>query len=508
MTVAAMLYSGLVSLNGNLNVTPALAATFEISPDGLTYTFHLRPDLKFSDGNPLTSQDVVYSIDRALQPATHANNCMNYLSMIQDAAKLHSGKIPTLIGDSLLTPDSQTIIIKLGTPAQYFLTALAYPCSYVVEKSLVIHSVTAYVSGGETGPFEVAQYIPGQEIDAVSNPNYDGPKSKIIKVVIDLFQNADQSYKDFLAGKLDMTPVPPDMLLDAEVHHRQLLQNQAQPLLYYFGMNYLEKPFDNILIRQALALALDKNAIAESSWQGSLYPTDHLVPAGMPGYDFNLVGPDNQKNTYSNPSQAQMLLKEGMGEEGWSSVSQIPPITFTYADDSTAMSHEVDSALRMWQSVLGIHVRANPVSASTLQHEISATVNNPHGLQMWAASWQMQFPDPEAILSQAFGTNSPFNAVNYGQNNSSDFAKQQMVQQSLAANAETESRDIRMANYQAEEQQLVNDVAWIPMFQGSTPVLSQPDVYGMYQFYDEPNAFITPSMWANMYVTNYQYANS
>jgi oligopeptide transport system substrate-binding protein len=498
MTVAAMLYSGLVTLDDNSVAMPALAASWSLSPDNITYTFHLHPGLKFSDGRSLTSNDVAYSINRALQPATRSDTCMTYLGMIQDAAKLHAGKIRTLIGDSLLTPDPLTMIIKLSAPAPYFLTALAFPCSYVVENISDPKTNGPFVSGGETGPFEVQQYIHGQEIDVVPNPNYDGARPHFSKVIIDLFQNADQSYKAFLAGKLDMTPVPSDVLQDATMNRLQVLQRQPLPLLYYFGMNYLEKPFDNVQIRQALALALNKDAIAALVGNGELVPTNHFIPAGMPGFNFNLNGPDGQAGTFGNPSQAQTLLKIGMAAEGWSSVSQIPPITFTYADNSTAMTNEINEAIQMWQSILGIQVRANPVSDSTLQHDISATVNNPRGLQMWAASWQIPYPDPEAIISQAFGAQSPFNAVNYGATNVSDAAAQQIVQVSLAENEANENL-IRMSNYQAIEQQLANDVAWIPMFQGTTQVLSQPDVY-TYGFKNELYTFITPTMWENMYI--------
>jgi oligopeptide transport system substrate-binding protein len=502
MTVAAMLYSGLVTLNPDLTVQKELAASYSVSADHLTWTFHLRPGLKFSDGTPLTSHDVAYSIDRALQPATHASNCMNYLGMIQDANKLQAGQIHTLIGDSLLTPDNQTVIIKLSTPVSYFLTALAYSCSYVVEKGIIDHLDSPYVSGGETGPFEVQQYFPSSEIDLVPNPNYAGPQPQFLRVDLALFQSADASYKAFHAGKLDMTPIPPDYLQSEEFQQSQLLQNQVQPLLYYYGMNYLEKPFDNIQIRQAFALALSKNTIAEAIWHGGLDPTNHLLPQGMPGYNVNLTGPDQQESTSGASSQAQTLLRVGMQDEGWSSVSQIPPITFTYVDDNLVMTDEIQLAIQMWQSVLGIQVQARPVTGSTLQQEISATVNNPHGLQMWASNWQIQYPDPEDILSRAFGAHSPFNAVNYGQNNSSDVVAQQQVQQSLAANDTTESPE-RMVNYQVAEQQLVNDVAWIPMFQGTTPILSQPYVYGLSRFNFQPHSFIEPDAWANIFIANH-----
>src|SRR5215469_6632621 len=104
-------FTGLVQLGDDLKVHPQLESSYDISSDNLTYTFHLRPNLLFSDGTPLTSTDVAYSINRALLPATKSTTAPIYLALIKDSDKLNAGKIPTLIGDSLLTPDPNTIQI-------------------------------------------------------------------------------------------------------------------------------------------------------------------------------------------------------------------------------------------------------------------------------------------------------------------------------------------------------------------------------------------------------------
>src|SRR5215472_8096358 len=107
-----MVFTGLVQLDDNLNVRPQLADSWQLGPDGLTWTFHLKPNLKFSDGTPLTSKDVAYSIDRALQPAIKSQTAPIYLALVKDSDKLLAGKIPTIINDSILTPDDNTVVIK------------------------------------------------------------------------------------------------------------------------------------------------------------------------------------------------------------------------------------------------------------------------------------------------------------------------------------------------------------------------------------------------------------
>ncbi len=125
LSAVEMLYTGLVQFNDNLQVEPQLAQSWQVSSDGLRYTFTLRPNLKFSDGAPLTSADVAYSIDRALQPATKSPVAPIYLALIKDSDKLLGGYITTLINDSIQTPDSNTIVITLKQKAPYFLAMLA-----------------------------------------------------------------------------------------------------------------------------------------------------------------------------------------------------------------------------------------------------------------------------------------------------------------------------------------------------------------------------------------------
>ncbi|HCI78262.1 MAG TPA: peptide ABC transporter substrate-binding protein, partial [Ktedonobacter sp.] len=131
------IFTGLVQLDDNLNVHGQLAQSYSVGSDGVTWTFHLKPNLKFSDGTPLTSQDVVYSINRALDPALGSAVSPAYLNLVKDSDKRLAKKVPTLIGDSLMAPDANTVVIVTNKKAQYFLDALTYSCSYVVEKSMI-----------------------------------------------------------------------------------------------------------------------------------------------------------------------------------------------------------------------------------------------------------------------------------------------------------------------------------------------------------------------------------
>src|SRR5204863_6224429 len=132
-----MISTGLVGLNDTLQVVPQIATSWQVDARGTTWTFHLRPHLKFSDNTDLTSADVAYSIDRALQPDTKSTVAPLYLGLIKDSDQLLAGKRTTLIGDSILTPNPQTVVIITKQKAANFLSMLTSTCAYVVEKSLI-----------------------------------------------------------------------------------------------------------------------------------------------------------------------------------------------------------------------------------------------------------------------------------------------------------------------------------------------------------------------------------
>src|SRR5581483_5361705 len=172
-----MVFTGLVTLDSKLQAQDQLAASHSVSADGLTWTFKLRPNLKFSDGTSLTSSDVAYSLDRALDPALKSPTAPSYLGLIKDSDKRFAGKVKTIIGDSVLTPDPQTVVITLNKKASYFLQTLTYVSSYVVEKSMIEkygNNFADHLSEGigGAGPFKVSRYIHNQLIEFVPNPNY------------------------------------------------------------------------------------------------------------------------------------------------------------------------------------------------------------------------------------------------------------------------------------------------------------------------------------------------
>jgi oligopeptide transport system substrate-binding protein len=498
-----MVFTGLVQLDDNLKVQPQLAQSYQLMPDGVTWKFTLRPNLKFSDGTPLTSKDVAYSIDRALQPAEKSTVGPIYLALIKDSDKLVAGKIKTIIGDSLMTPDASTVIIKANKKAAYFLDALTYSCSYVLEKSLVDKYGTNFTDhlteGGGDGPFRVASYTPNQNIVFVPNPNYYGPIPQLKKVISPFYRDTNTAYKAYQAGQIDSTGILsiPSPQFTASRQLTNEFHQVPQLWINYYTMNYLVKPFDNIKIRQAFTLAINKDLIVHSVWKDSSIATNHIVPQGMPGYNPNLTEPGGVKGTSGNPALAKMLFQQGLQEEGMTPAT-MPPITLTYAAGQKDLENEATVLQQMWQQTLGVSVKADPIDFNKLLAETTAATNNPKGLQFWGIAWIADYPDPQDWTTLQFDKGVPNNNSNYGQNNASDAAQQQAVQQQLEAADVNPDPTTRLQAYMNAEQQLVNDVAWLPMEQVSLNLLRKPCVVGVI---DNPQELPPPNDWGSVYIS-------
>ena len=494
-------FTGLVQLDDKLQVQPQLASSYGLSSDGLTWTFKLKPNLKFSDGTALTSADVAYSIDRALQPVTKSTTAPIYLALIKDSDKLVAGKIKTIIGDSLLTPDPNTVVIIANKKAAYFLDALAYSCSYVVEKSLIDKYGTNFTDhlteGGGDGPWKVSEYTHSKQIVVVPNLNYYGAKPQLTKLIYPFYKQQDTVYKAYEAGQVDYSGVPSANLAAAKTLPNNQYQQIPQLWINYYAMNYLVKPFDNIHIRQAFDLAVDKDLIVHSVWKDRYIPSNHIVPQGMPGYNPNLTGPDGVASTKGDATKAKALFQQGLTEEGWTSVAQVPLIKLTFSSGSQDAANEVAALVQMWQTTLDVSVKANPEDFNKLYTDITAAINNPKGLQFYGISWIADYPDPQDWTTLQFDKGVPNNSMNYGQNSTADAAQQQQVQQALEAADVNPDQASRLQAYMQAEQQLVNDVVWLPIEQLTVSQVLKPYVKGLIT---NPQGLTPPDDWGNIYI--------
>jgi peptide/nickel transport system substrate-binding protein/oligopeptide transport system substrate-binding protein len=503
-----MVFTGLVTLDDHLAVQAQLAQSYDKSTDGLTYTFHLRPNLKFSDGTPLTATDVAYSIDRSLSPPIFnlTGVSLTYMGLIKNATERTAGKVSTVIGTGVVVPDPNTVVIHVTTPTAYFLQALAYPTSFVVEKSVIDKwgmKWTDHLSdnGGQggAGPFKVKSYNHSTGIVMVPNPNYYGPKPQLQEADYIFYKDINTLYEAYQANQVDMTRIPSSDLASAKTQPG--FAQTPVLIIDYFGMNYLAKPFDNVHIRQAFELAMNKDAVLTAVYKGARTPTCHIVPSGMYGFAPNLTCPQSAP-TSGDTAKAKQLLQQGMQEEGWTSVSQIPPIKITYQNNTPELDNEITSYRQEWKSVLGIDISTATLDFTPLIAAETASTGNapPKGLQMWAAAWGADYADPQDWTTLQFGKGQPYNNFNYGQNSGATASEQQQVQQQLVAADSMSNVVDRAHTYNDLEQKLVNDVAWLPNDQRTQPTLTKTYVIGLIR---NAQSEVPPNDWANIYIASH-----
>jgi len=496
-----MVFTGLVQFNNDGHLKDQLAQSHEVSSDGLTYTFHLRPNLTFSDGTALTAKDVAYSINRSLLPATNSP-VTSYLSLIKGYDDITSGKIPTLIGQSLIVKDDNTISIVISKPAAYFLDALTYPISYVVEKSLIDKYGTNWPdhltdnggSGGD-GPFKVKTYTHSQVFKVVPNAKYYGPQPALKEIDMPFSGDSETTFKAYKNHQYDWSTVPGADLQEAQ--KRADFYRGDLLVIRYMSMNFLAKPFNNLEIRKAFALAINKQILAQQTAHNSVTATNHIVPKGMLGFDTNLNGPDGTTGLTGNQNQAKQLLTRGMQEEGYSSVDNLPTITLTSYIGNTTFNNVVNEIASEWKTVLGVSAKVNFIDPNALNQAETATTGN-DSLQMWAYGWQADYPDPQDWLSVFFGTNQSYNNNNYGDQRNERATEEQAVQAELAKADTEQDSTKRVSEYNDAEQKLANDVAWVPLYQSNVLVVQNPKLQGY-----KTNALqITdPYFWSNVYFT-------
>jgi peptide/nickel transport system substrate-binding protein/oligopeptide transport system substrate-binding protein len=499
-------FTGLVSLDDKGLVQAQMASGWQISDKGQTYTFTLKDGLTFSNGRTLAAADVAYSINRALDPATQSPVALGYLKMIKDSEMLGKG-VSTLIGDSLIVQNDKTLQIKLNRPVGYFLGVLALPVASVVNPDLIQKykkDWTDHLSeGAGAGPFKVKSYKRGggKEIVLERNNSYYGPKPQLQEIHFPFYKEQDTTHADYLANRLDDTGIPLKLFPDEK---KRKDYYQYSPLVTnYYAFNMRTKPFDNLKIRQAFALAINKDELSSKIWKGSYIPTNHIIPQGMPGYNPDLTGPDGTKNTSGNPTKAKQLFQEGMQEEGYQSIADIPAITLTYASGGNqATKDEVSLLEQDWQNVLGFTVKDVDVDINTLFRNTYSGDKNT--LQFFAGpAWGADYPDPQDWTTLLFSKDSPQNGMHFGTNSSSENAAQEKLQQDMLAAdimpVDTDQHKAeRLKAYQSIEQELVNQVTWLPTQQHLVYGLRKACVQGTPQ---PVTGLIPPDEWSKIYIS-------
>ncbi len=450
MELAGLLYSGLVRLDAGYHVVKDTAAHYTVSRDRTTYTFSLRRDARFSNGDPVVAADFKFAIMRSLNPALKSPSAPTYLMDIKGAYDYLTGKAKSVSGVRVV--NAHEIAITARWPVPYFLMELAYPTSFALDEKRIgsngAASTSWYANPVGSGPYRLKSWSGGSRMDLVVNKHYFGPKPAVSHVTISLASLPASDVYSYIAHNYDVVALQtydPTMLLEPGVRETSTLAIDG---VY---MNMRRKPFDDRNVRRALIQSLNRVALVRSAMKGSATPFQGYVPSGQPGYDPHL------KPLPYNIKEATSELKAAGFEKGKS----FPSTTLYYPDDPS-VALLAQSIAAAWHKNLKIKVNTAALTLNTLFAKVQS-----NSLSLYLFGWSADYPDPHDWLTLQWESGALNNNVHY-QNPQFD---------RLVQAADVSQRPaVRSAKYNQAQQVLVSDAAWMPLFIPHRLVYVRPTV--------------------------------
>ena len=454
------LFGGLVTIDPDLDIVADLAESWEISPDGLKYTFHLRTDAKFHNGKPVTAVDVLWSLERATNPLTQSPVADQYLGDIVGVKEKLRGDADTVSG--LRVVDDYTVEITIDASKSYFLAKLTYPTAFVLDAENVEANPRKWFrQPNGTGPFRLSSYQVGESMVLSRNEYYHlgPPKLEEVELILSggtsmlMYENDEIHLAG--VGLADL-----DRLLDTSNKlHPELIQAPPSFSVQYIGFNVAEPPLDDPKFRQALNLAIDKREIATVVLGDQVVPATGILPPGFPGFDSSVRGFD------FDPVKAKQLIQES---KYGSDLGNLPPITLTTAGSFGAViSLDMEVVLQMWEKNLGVKVEIQQTEFATFLKDL-----NRRRFQMFDIGWIADYPDPENFLDILFHSDSSNNHTNY-----SNPEVDRLLERARTETDETARYQI----YHQAEQQILDDAPWVPLwYSGDRYLLLKPNVKDYY----------------------------
>lgn len=381
ITVIENIMEGLTRFNDDMEPVPALAESWQVSEDGLTYTFKLKDGVVWSDGVRLKAQHFVDGWKRLLDPAT-AGEYAYFLYNVENAEKFNNGEIKDFSQVGVKAIDEKTLEIKLNQPVVFFPSLTAFVSTFPVRLDVIEkwgdlwtepeHIVTL-------GPFRLNSWQHEYKIELVKNEKYHGEIPKVNKVVMYMVNEQNTALDLYETGVLDFVSVPayaiPFFKNRADYHTMPFLSG------YYYGFNVTKPPFDKPQVRQAFSMAIDREVLRRIL-NDSVFPTSSWIPPGLKGHNPNI-------GLRYNPEKARQLLSEA----GYDSPSSIPPITLAYNTNDT---HKLiaENIKEQWKKNLGIDVRLDNMEWKVYLQKLKSDPP-----QIFRLGWNADYPDADNFMA-------------------------------------------------------------------------------------------------------------
>lgn len=454
------LYEGLVIYDTKAQVIPGVAESWETSEDGLTHSFTLRDDAKWSNGDPVTAGDFVFSLNRIMDPATGAKYA-NILYPIKGAEAINKGEGGDL---GVVAVDDRTLQITLERPTPYFLELLTHQTGLPVHPASVQAHGDAFVQPENmvsNGAFTLVSFTPNDKIVLARNAEFHAADSVEIETVeYTPFEDRANCARRFEAGEIhSCSDIAAEQITDLRARLGDQVRVAPYLGVYYYGINSAREPFDDVRIRQAMSMVIDREFLAEEIFSGTMLPAYSWVPPGIGNYIATPPMFDYATMPMLDREDAAIAL---MAEAGYGPETPLE-VEISY---NTSENHKnaATAVASMW-APLGISVTYNVRDASA--HYAMLRDEKVHDVAR--AGWIGDYSDPQNFLFLNRADNPGFNYGNY---------KNPDYDATLDAAAETTHLEERAKILAEAEQMILDDVPQIPLLYYSSRSLVSSKLSG------------------------------
>jgi oligopeptide transport system substrate-binding protein len=400
------LFEGLVTLNARGEIIPGAAASWTVDPTGTVYDFRLRPDARWSNGDRVTAEDFVFAFRRLMAPVTGAPYA-NILYTLKNAGRINKGELPLeALGARAL--NETTLEITLEHPAPYFISQLPH----LTAKPLHRKSIEAFGSDFvhpahivTNGPFMLEEFMPNDRVVMVKNPYYyDAAHVALDEEIFYSLEDRSAGLRRFMAGEIQSyDDVPVEQIGFVRSHLAEAFKVTPNLGSYFYAFDTRHKPFDDKRVRQALAMAIDREFLAERIWGGTMDPGYSFVPPGIPSYGASATVAWKDSDPFEREDEAKKLLAEaGFGPSGQKLEVEI---RFNNSENHRATAVAVAD---MWK-VLGVETRLLATDATT--HYAFLREKPPFDIAR--SGWFADYPDAQNFLFLGQSDNQALNAASF-----------------------------------------------------------------------------------------------
>ena len=498
--VSQNMFDGLLKFDNNLNLVPDLAASMPtISGDGLTYTFKLRPDIQFSNGDKVTAKDVVYSWNRAAaQQGPYSTNLsavdgFSKLSTkppsVQQIEQLLAKNDPSVTMSGLTAPDDSTVVVKMAQPAGWFLSAisLAGTTGMVVDQKVVSKDPQNWWTAPETaigtGAYKMSARTPGQSVDFQAVPNWWGsPKPTVKNIHLDIIKDAGTRETAYEQGKYDLngfggysnlnvedilrvkntSSLSKQLLLHPKVRTTWVNLNMVSDSSRAAKGPFVDTPGSTSGkdLRMAFALAIDKTKLTQTVCQGLVCvpATGGLITKGLKGY----LGDNTDPLAKFDPTKAKSLLKSA-DPDG----SKTKGLTYVYDPENPLNKAVAENLQDQWNTNLGVQISLQAESHSQFIKDYLSGK-----FVMNRSGWQADYDHPQDWFDNLYGKIAGCPDSNCA----SGFTSPQYDQ--LVASADSKQIQDALPIYKQLSQMLIDNVAYIPLYYSVGAFMIKPYVKG------------------------------